>query len=125
MGGMGGMGGMGMGAPPIEAVSTDVPYIQCAACKAFERRASFVTKTLREQQKRKPTEDEILTLITSLADCETVDGEWLHAYDLVESDSSLSIKRMPVAGVCGVECKTMALACSKVLNEVDAELATA
>ena len=50
---MGGMGGMGGGAPPpVEPVRSDVPFIQCGACKALVRRAFFVGKQAREALKK-------------------------------------------------------------------------
>ena len=37
---------------------------------------------------------------------------------LTQEDRSIELKRMPTEGECGVECKTVAMACSNVLNEV-------
>ena len=38
-------------------------------------------------------------------------------YDLVEDGRAVSLKRMPQGGECGVECKTLALACADTMAE--------
>ena len=166
---MGGMGGMGGGAPPpVEPVRSDVPFIQCGACKALVRRAFFVGKQAREALKtRPPTEEEMLTKLEGI--CDTEDGkggEWIHGFDMVEKSASrlehnagpkrlasppntgsppaccscsrlppdcvrggsgraIDLKRMPQAGECGVECKTIGLACANVMAEAEPDLAEA
>lgn len=119
-------GGMGMGgAPAPTGKPEDTPFITCAACKALVRRAAFVTKKQREALRTtKLTEEAILTSLSGLCDPDVEAGEWLHSYDMVEQSRAIELKRMPTAGVCGVECRTIGLACSAVLNEADAELAT-
>jgi hypothetical protein len=128
-GGMGGMmgGGMGGGAPPpIEGVRTDLPYIQCATCKALVRRAFYVAKQAREALKsRAPTEEEYLTKLEGICDTEKPSGEWIHSYDLVESEQAVGLKRMPQVGECGVECKTVAMACASTMGEAETDLAEA
>jgi len=120
------MGGMGGGEPPprVEGVITDVPFIECAACKAVVKRAFFVTKQKRASlTKMKLTEEMILSNISALCNDETPDGEWLHAYDMIEDGRMIILKKMGYSGVCGVECKTVALACQQALNDIDSDLA--
>uniref|UniRef100_A0A7S2D2E4 Uncharacterized protein n=1 Tax=Haptolina brevifila TaxID=156173 RepID=A0A7S2D2E4_9EUKA len=123
---MGGMGGTGGGEKEkIEGVSIDVPFIQCAACKALVKRAFFVTKQKRAAlTKVKLTEEMILSNISSLCLDETLDGEWIHSYDMVEDGRTITLKRMGYAGVCAVECKTVALACQSALDDIESDLAT-
>jgi len=131
MGGMmgGGMGGMGQGPPPppIEGRSEDVKYIACAACKAAVRRASYVaSKTRKEYQNRAPTEEEFLTKLEGICDTTKEDGEWIQQYDMVEKDDqTIELKRMSQPGDCGVECKTMGLACTAAMSEAETDLAEA
>lgn len=127
---MGGMGGMGMGgapAPEPEPVPADIPLIQCAACKATVRRSYRVADELRSRQKTlRPTEEQLATAISPICDTAVSAGDWLSWYDMQEQpDRSVVLKRMPVRGECGVECKTAAAACQRVLDAVDVELAEA
>ena len=123
---MGGMGGMGGAPPPIEGVRDDVPYIQCGACKALVRRAFYVAKTARAELKsRAPTEEEYLTKLEGICDTEQPSGEWIHSFDLVEDGRKVSLKRMPQAGECTVECKTVALACANTMAEAETDLTEA
>jgi len=121
---MGGMGGGGKDTPV--ATDADVPFIQCATCKALVKRAFFVTKQKRATLKKiKLTEEMILSNISTLCNCEAPDGEWTHSYDMVEEGRAITLKRMGYPGVCGVECKTVALACQMTLDDIDSDLATA
>jgi hypothetical protein len=130
MGGAGGMGGMGMGGasqPEPEPNPADIPLILCAACKATVRRAYHVANELRTRQKTlRPTEEQLATAISPICDTSLPAGDWLAWYDMQEQpDRSVVLKRMPVRGECGVECKTAAAACQSVLDAVDVELAEA
>merc|ERR1719217_472482 len=104
MGGMmGGMGGMGGDQPPpIEGVP----------------RAYFVAKQARESLKsRAPTEEELMTKLETICDDTRESGEWLHSYDMIENGRAIELKRQSQAGECWNECKTVGLACAKVMAE--------
>jgi len=127
---MGGMMGGGMGgppAPPIEGVSEDVKYIECAACKVAVKRASFLAGKTREAfKKRAPSEEEYLTKLEGICDTTKEAGEWIHSYDMLEKDDrTIELKRMSQPGDCGVECKTIGLACAAVMAEAETDLAEA
>jgi len=112
--------------PPIEGVREDLPYIQCGTCKALVRRAFHVAKTARAELKsRAPTEEEYLTKLEGICDTDQPSGEWIHSYDLVEDGRKVSLKRMPQAGECKVECKTVSLACANTMAEAETDLTEA
>jgi len=112
--------------PPPEPVFTDVPFIQCAACKAMTKRAYFTMTKMKENRKKVPlTEEAILTQLSQLCDFQVVQGEWLHSYDMVEKGRAVELKKMNTPGVCGVECATIGYACKTAMNEVDDRLAEA
>jgi len=121
---------MGMGGasqPEPEPEPADIPLIQCAACKATVRRAYRVADELRTRQKTlRPTEEQLATAISPICDTGVSAGDWLSWYDMQEQPGrSVALKRMPVRGECGVECRTAAAACQRVLDAVDVELAEA
>lgn len=111
---------------PAQPVETDVPFIQCATCKALVKRAFFVTKQWRDSLKKmKLTEEMILSSLGGLCDVNEASGEWIHWYDMVEDGRAINLKKMSYVGDCDVKCATIALACSETLNDIDTEVATA
>jgi hypothetical protein len=139
----GGMGG-GPPPPPITGAAEDVSYIQCAVCKQLVKRSVFVTKSLRDSLKTtKLAEEKILETLVGdpgfglpnapssasggVCNVDSKDGEWLHAFDMQENQAerTITLKKMNVPGVCGVECKTAALACTEALGVFDSPLAEA
>ncbi len=69
------------------------------------------------------TELAVIEALEALADPATEAGEWMAAYDLVEAGASLTLARQPAAGVCGEECRTLALAVADALDASDTDLA--
>ena len=139
----GGMGGPPppVGYPPVAGVQADVPLILCATCKQLVKRSFFVTKGLRDALKKTQLSEEAIleklvgdhkfdSMPTSapggVCNPDAKDGEWLHAFDMQEAeDGTVALKKMPVAGECGVECRTVAMACAEALAEIDDPLAVA
>ena len=141
-GGMGGMGGMPP-PPPITGVDADVQHILCSTCEQLVKRSVFVITQMREALKKTTvSEDTILEYLAGdpghalpnapatasggICNPDKKEGEWMHSFDMVEDAEtrSIALKKMPVKGECGVECKTIALACSEVLAVVESDLAT-
>ena len=134
----------GGGTAPIVGKQSDLPFIQCAVCKHVVKRAIFVTQGLRKSLKHTVlSEDKIYEEIIGhpaygkkdappfasggVCNPESKQGEWLTYFDLQEDkeERKLVLKKMPVAGECGVECKTVAMACTESLAESDAPLVEA
>jgi hypothetical protein len=69
------------------------------------------------------TELAVIEALEGLADPESEAGEWTAAFDLVEKGTALTLARQPSPGVCGVECRTLAMAVADVLDASDTDLA--
>ena len=136
----GGGGMMPPSAPAFKAVSADVPFIMCDACKALARRAAWrAPKYVADRLVKKygkPSEQDFSLLVSLMCDVEGKiptpqgdlphhEGEWLHELDIVESEdgTALKLKRQSTAGECGTECHTIGAACSAVLDEASDDLA--
>ena len=110
--------------PPNQGVRSDVPYIKCAVCEALAAQAAAAAAKLRsEATPASPlTEVKIIDALEKLTDATTEEGEWMATIDLVEDGTKLTVVQHPTPGVCGAECKTVAMAASSVLDAVDTDL---
>ena len=107
-----------------QGVRSDVPYIKCAVCEALASQAvAAAAKLRREATPASPlTEVKIIDALEKLTDASTEEGEWMATIDLVEDGTKLRVVQHPTPGVCGAECKTVAMAASSVLDAVDTDL---
>ena len=144
---MGGMGGMMGGDPPpqpITGVATDVPFVQCATCKVLVKHSISEIKRMRDALKTTALSEETILdqlngdpgygkpnapphISGGVCNVDSPDGEWMHWYDMVEDEAArtIQLKKMDEAGRCGVECKTIAIACSETLALIDSPFAEA
>lgn len=114
-------------APPARAVKSDLKYVRCQVCEEVAKVLSREASTLREEKGAKLTEADVLDKVEKVCDVETVEGEWLLKHDLVEKGDALAMVHMgdDVYGKCNSECKTMQLACEKIVADRDTDVAEA
>ena len=114
-------------APPARAVKSDLKYVRCQVCEEVAKVLSREASTLREEKGAKLTEADVLEKVEKVCDVETVEGEWLLKHDLVEKGDALAMVHMgeDVYGKCNSECKTMQLACEKIVADRDTDVAEA
>ena len=113
--------------PPARAVKSDLKYVRCQVCEEVAKVLSREASTLREEKGAKLTEADVLGKVEKVCDVETVEGEWLLKHDLVEKGDALAMVHMGdgVYGKCNSECKTMQLACEKIVADRDTDVAEA
>eukprot|EP00210_Caulerpa_lentillifera_P006643 g6346.t1 len=120
-----GIGQGGQKKAPI--MKSDLPYIACQTCKELIHYAYEGVHELRQESKPgKPVrESDIYGLLEKVCDPETEEGEWIGTFDLVESGSELKLVEQETIGFCESECRTIARACSDLIEEFDYSLSEA
>ena len=69
------------------------------------------------------TELAVIEALEALADPAAEGGEWIATFDLEEAGPALTLSRQGSPGVCGVECRTLAMAAGDALDAMDTDLA--
>lgn len=101
-------------------VRSDVPYIQCETC------AHVVEAAVNETNKLEGThltELALFDMVESLCDPNAPVGKWTTTIDLQERLRKLHLVKQDATQPCKQECRTIALACSQVLDSVETEFA--
>lgn len=101
-------------------VRSDVPYIQCETCTHVVEAAVNETNKLEGTQL---TELALFDMVESLCDPNVPVGKWATTIDLQERLRKLHLVKQDATQACKQECRTIALACSQVLDSVETELA--
>jgi len=107
----------------IHPVESDVPFIFCSVCKRAVRQ--LISQTNKKKKKQAMmSELDYLDGMKNLCDPLEDEGFWITELDIVETeDQALDVKRMNSPGHCEEECKTIALACQRVFDSADSEIA--
>ena len=113
--------------PPARAVKSDVKFVRCQVCEEVAKTLAREAAKLRGSKGAKLEESDVLEMVEKACDPETETGEWLLKHDLVEKGSALKMQFMgeDAFGKCGQECKTMQLACEKIVADRDTDVAEA
>ena len=110
--------------PPARGVKSDVKYVKCAVCQEVAKTLHRVAAKVREDKGKKLTEADVLEKVEKVCDPDAEEGEWLITHDLVERGKRLDMKHMGGKfGECGAECKTMQMACERIVSDRDTDVA--
>ncbi|KXZ48637.1 hypothetical protein GPECTOR_26g540 [Gonium pectorale] len=98
----------------------DIKYIKCQVCEAIAKQARNIKKDLQAVAgPKKVSEGDLLDKFEKMCDPEQDDGDWITQFDIVEEGSALKLKDTGMMGKCKSECRTIAYACEKILDDVD------
>lgn len=101
-------------------VPSDIPYIQCEVCKHIVEAAVNETNKLPQAQL---TAVQLFDVVETLCEPSSPSGHWTKTIDMVERMRKLYLVPQPLEQACAQECRTLALACQRVMDGVESELA--
>ncbi|GAX82084.1 hypothetical protein CEUSTIGMA_g9512.t1 [Chlamydomonas eustigma] len=103
------------------AVKTDLKYIICGTCEGIAKQAVLSVKRNKSEETpiKKYRESDVLDMLEEICDPDTAAGEWITNIDLQETGDRLQLVEMPQSGKCRRECRTIARACSDIMEDAD------